>query len=199
MFDCFLKKVYNVPMQKFLTAISILAITTTAAVADFNPFMGNYENQEAFNFGYGIDSGIIVPPPARFVPFFFLHAMYSQPTTFFTLPARQSLNGGQTLGFGTKYGWKWDKYTIPLVFLSEDVALLYGRRWYTSVGAGMGLQAQQNERLGAKLLFQFKLAAGVRITESINIECFMQHFSNANTAHENHSYAFYGIGMAYNF
>lgn len=174
-------------------------LATSNAMADFNPFMGKNENQVAFNFGYGVDSGIIVPPPARFVPFFIFHGQYSQPTTFFKVPARQSLNVAQTVGMGKKYGWKWDKFSIPIAFLSEDVSLLYGNRWYTGVGAGVGLQAQQNERLGAKLLFQFKLSAGYRITERFGTEFFVQHFSNANTAHANHSYAFYGLGMNYSF
>ncbi len=86
-----------------------------------------------------------------------------------------------------------------MIYLSEDVAFGCYENWYFAAGAGMGLQAQQNERLGAKLLFQFKLTAGYHINDRTSVEGFVQHFSNANTADANYSYAFYGFGITYNF
>ena len=121
------------------------------------------------------------------------------PERFFRMPARMSINVGETLGFGEKYGWDWSEFTIPLIFLSGDTSLFSGENWYTGVGSGVGLQAQQNERLGAKLLFEFRLFYGYRINEKWNIELYAQHFSNANTAKENHSYAFFGLGVNRNF
>ncbi|MCM1294476.1 MAG: acyloxyacyl hydrolase [Muribaculaceae bacterium] len=177
--------------------VVVLAGPTNAVAA--NPFMGDNQNQVAFNLGQGVDSGFLVPPPFRLVPFYFMHFQYSQPTTFFRIPARQSFNIGQTVGFGTKYRWRWDRYSIPMVFLSEDIAVLHGRQWYFSVGAGGGLQAKQNERIGSKWLFQFKLAGGYRFTDNFGGELFVQHFSNGNTADENYSYAFYGMGLTYSF
>lgn len=186
-------------MKKAAIYLLSTMITFSAYAGDVNPFMGKYENQIALNIGQGVNSGFLIPPPTQLVPFYFLHFQYSQPTTFFKLPARQSINIGQTLGFGQKYGWDWDKYTIPMIFFSEDIVLLQGKKWYYSTGMGVGLQAQQNERIGSKLLFQFKLIYGYKINEKVNLEIFMQHFSNANTAIENNSYAFYGLGMTYNF
>lgn len=181
-------------------AVSFLAILTTfSAYSETNPFMGKYQNQFAFHLGQGVNSGIIIPPPTQFVPFYLFHFQYSQPTTFFSLPARQSINVAQTLGLGDRYGWHWKDYTIPMIFLSEDIALFYNKDFYFSTGIGVGLQAQQNKRLGAKLLFQFKLIGGYHINETTSVELFIQHFSNANTATENYSYAFYGIGVTYNF
>ena len=165
----------------------------------FSPFMGDYENQIAVYGSLGVNSGFIVPPPCQMVPFYFLHLQYSQPTTFFRIPARKSINVGQTIGIGRRYGWNWEQYSIPMGFLSEDIVLLYGARWYLGAGAGVGLQVHQNERLGAKLLFQFKLAAAFRFTECTAAEVFVQHFSNANTAEQNNSYGFYGLGFLYNF
>lgn len=189
---------YIARMKKIALSFCALVLTIPA-YADTNPFMGEYENQIAFNIGQGVNSGFLIPPPTQLVPFYILNVQYSQPTTFFKLPARQSINIAQTLGFGEKYGWQWDKYTIPMIYLSEDIALFYGCDWYFSAGAGVGLQAQQNERLGAKLLFQFKLIGGYKINDQTSVELFIQHFSNANTAEENNSYAFYGIGMTYSF
>lgn len=165
-----------------------------------NPYFGAGNNHQfAFNFGYGVNSGIIVPPPTQFVPFIMGHLQYSQPTTFFKLQARQSLNVYQTLGFGKKYGWNWEKFTIPIAVLSGDVAVLRGRNWYVGPGIGVGMQAQQNDRIGSKLVFLLKITAGYRITDHIGTEVFVQHFSNGNTDEDNHSYAFYGAGLTYSF
>lgn len=181
----------------------LFTIITTCAPAfaeqERNTFTGYYKNQLSFYLGQGIDSGFIVPPPARFVPFNLLHIQYSQPTTFFGLPARQSINIEQTIGYGDKYGWHWRDYTIPIIMLSGDVRLWEHHNFYVASGAGVGLQAQENERLGAKLLFQFKIMAGWHINEKWGVEVFMHHMSNANTAKENYSYAFYGAGVTYNF
>ena len=185
-------------MKKIATIFAVL-FTSFSAYASDNPFMGDKQNQIAINLGQGVNSGFLIPPPTQLVPFYFTHIQYSQPTTFFKVPARQSINIGQTLGFGQKYGWDWDKYTIPMIFLSEDIALAYGNNWYFATSVGVGLQAQQNERLGAKLLFQFKLFGGYRINDHWGVELFVQHFSNANTARENYSYAFYGAGFTYSF
>ena len=185
-------------MKKLLVLLFLL-FNVSGVYAEQNPFVGDYKNQIALNLGQGIDSGFLLPPPFRPVPFTILHLQYSQPTTFFKLPARQSLNIAQTIGFGRKYGWNWNKYSIPMFFVSEDIALFQTKKFYFSGGLGVGMQAQQNERLGAKLLFQFKLIAGYKITDKLGAELFMQHFSNGNTARENYSYAFYGLGMTYNF
>ncbi len=186
----------NVVLSCFFAAFFI---AYTGVAAAFNPFMGDYQNQIAVNFAGGVNSGFLIPPPSQFVPFTILNIQYSQPTTFFKVPARQSINIAQTFGFGEKYGWNWDAFTIPMIYLSEDIALYCSERFYAGVGAGVGLQGKQNDRIGSKLLFQFKLTGGYRINEQTSVEIFIQHFSNANTDRDNHSYGFYGAGIVYNF
>ena len=188
-------------MKKFAVVLLSTIIPIYSAFADVtrNTFTGYYKNQFSLYFCEGIDSGFLLPPPLKPVPFYLFNLQYSQPTTFFSLPARQSLSVGQTLGFGSKYGWDWDKYTIPMVMLSGDVRLSEYKNLYVAAGAGVGMQAQQNERLGAKLLFQFKITVGYHINNNWGIEAFMHHFSNGNTALENYSYAFYGLGVTYSF
>lgn len=186
-------------MKRIFLILYIFLFGPATYAAEWNPFMGYYKNQIALNIGQGINSGFIIPPPTQLVPFYLVHMQYSIPSTFFGLPARQSINIAQTIGTGTRYGWQWDKFTIPMAFLSEDIALVKYCDFYFSAGAGVGLQAQQNERLGAKLLFMFKMTAGWHLDEHWTIEIFMHHFSNANTARANYSYAFYGLGLAYNF
>ena len=188
-----MKKIAIILLATTMTGFSAFAATTR------NTFTGYYKNQFSLYFGQGIDSGFLLPPPLKLVPFYLFNLQYSQPTTFFSLPARQSLSVGQTLGFGSKYGWDWDKYTVPMVMLSGDVRVSDYRNVYLAAGAGVGMQAQQNERLGAKLLFQFKITGGYHINNNWGIEIFMHHFSNGNTAPQNYSYAFYGLGMTYSF
>ena len=185
-------------MKKIITAFILSSVLATAN-AETNPFFNGYDNQLAFYFGYGVNSGFLLPPPTQWVPFTMLQVQYSQPTTFFRLPARQSLNIIQTLGHGERYGWHWDKYTIPIAMLSQDVILAHGNHWYYYTGLGVGFQAQQNERIGSKLLFGFKIGGGYKISDCVGAELFMQHYSNGNTADENNSYAFYGLGLTYSF
>ena len=89
-------------MKKIAISFFTLIFATSAALADTNPFMGEHNHQIALNVGAGVNSGFIVPPPTQFVPFVFLHFQYSQPTTFFKVPARQSINIGKTLRLRTE-------------------------------------------------------------------------------------------------
>lgn len=164
-----------------------------------NPFTGTYQNQTFYGIGQGFDTGILLPPPVRPVPFYIGTLTYSQPTTFFRIPARRNLNISVTLGLGEKNGWQWQDYSIPIGYATEDIALFRYKKLYMGAGAGVGLQVKENERLGAKLVFQFKVTFGYNITKEWATELFIQHFSNANTAEENHSYAFYGLGITHNF
>ena len=184
-------------MRKF--GLSLFTILFACGAYAENPFTRGYENQIAINIGQGVNGGFLIAPPSQPVPFYMLHFQYSQPTTFFKLDARQSLNVVQTLGLGEKYGWHWNKYTIPIALLSEDIALLSWKNWYVGPGLAIGMQAKQNERLGAKLIFGFRLFVGYAINDCTTLEAFMQHYSNGNTAPENNSYAFYGVGVTHSF
>ncbi len=191
-----MKKIF-IPL--FILFLSLPAIANEYFLPENKTFMGTYQNQVGFGIGQGFDTGWILPPPTRPVPFYIGTFTYSQPTTFFRVSARRSINISETLGLDKKYGWKWQDYTIPMIYLTEDILLLDCNDFYVATGAGLGLQAQENERLGAKLIFQFKVTFGYHINERWSTEFFVQHFSNANTADENHSYAFYGLGFTYNY
>lgn len=183
----------------FALVLPNLAMADSCILPEENPFMGTYQQQVAFGIGQGFDTGILLPPPVRPVPFYIGTIQYSQPTTFFRIPARRSLNVSMTLGLDEKYGWKWQDFTIPMVYATEDIALFRYERLYAGLGAGVGLQAQENKRLGAKLIFEFKVTFGYNFNDKWAAELFIQHFSNANTAEENNSYAFYGLGFTYNY
>jgi len=183
----------------FALVLPNLAMADPCILPEENPFMGTYQQQVAFGIGQGFDTGILLPPPVRPVPFYIATFQYSQPTTFFRVPARRSLNISETLGLDRKYGWEWQDYTIPMIYFTEDIALFRYNSIYAGLGAGAGLQAKQNKRIGSKLIFEFKLTFGYNFNEQWAVEFFIQHFSNANTADENNSYAFYGLGFTYNY
>jgi len=192
-------------LKKFIVALlSVFTITTSASaelflLPDKDPFMGDYENQFAIGLGQGFDTGLIVPPPVNPVPFYILSMQYSQPTTFFRIPARRSLNVSQTVGFASSGGWDWNEYSIPMGYITEDIALLRDEDFYMAIGAGAGFQTKQNARIGSKFLFQFKVTFGYNISDKLALELYLQHFSNGNTAPENYSYAFYGLNLVQNF
>ncbi len=190
--------------MKKINSFLIAMMISCAAVADtekvqHNPMFGLHDAQFNFSTGIGVDSGQIVPPPAKFVPFSLFQFGYSVPNTFFSLPARQSINVAMTVGYAEKYGWDWPEYSIPMIYVAEDFLLAWGEKWYFGSGAGIGMQAEENERFGTKLLFQFKIFGGYQISENYNIEAFAIHMSNGSTDINNHSYAFYGAGFTYNF
>ncbi|MCL1902539.1 MAG: acyloxyacyl hydrolase [Alphaproteobacteria bacterium] len=167
----------------------------------FNPFFGTHQNQIMLNIGQGVDYGYIIAPPLKPVPYNSLQFQYSQPITFFRLPARWSFNIAMNLGWGEKNGWDWEDFSIPIAYLSSDAIFASWGRAYTGFGIGAGMQAQQNARIGSKLLFQFKWFAGYGLSDAWRMEIFMQHFSNGSTTPQylNNSYLFWGLGIAYNF
>ena len=91
-----------------------MAMAESVFLPDNNPFMGTYQNQIFYGIGQGFDTGILLPPPVKPVPFYIGTITYSQPTSFFRIPARRNLNISVTLGLGEKNGWKWQDYTIPI-------------------------------------------------------------------------------------
>ena len=193
---------YNIILVRYV--VLILFAIFMPAIPSFagnfqNTFTGDYKNQIGFGIGHGFDTGILLPPPVRPVPFYIMTLQYSQPTKFFRIPARRSLNISQTIGIEEKNGWNWQDYSIPIAYVSEDIAMFRYNKIYMGMGAGVGLQAKENKRLGSKLLFQFKISFGYNFNKRWATEIFIQHFSNANTAEENNSYAFYGIGLTHNF
>jgi hypothetical protein len=189
--------------------IFLLAIFAASA-ANANPFFGVAENQMYFHFGLGTDTTWLFANPAMTVPFSIFNFQYSQPSVIFRLPARESVNISYAYGWGRTKNhdagganpneyWDWKKYSIPIVYFSEDVALYHTDSWYFGAGIAVGVQAVQNERIGSKSLSGIKLFAGHRISGVWSTELFMQHFSNGSTAPQNNSYNFYGLGFGYNF
>ncbi len=197
-------------IMKLFYLCGALSLFCAPAIAADNPFFGEKQNQFSLTIGQGFDSGeLIALKHLKYIaPYYMFNLQYSQPTTFFRLPARQSINLIKTVGLHEKdYNNKcrydgycdWPEYSAEIFMLSQDVSLYNSSRWYVGTGMGVAIQGKQNERLNTKFLLGFRLFAGYRMTESWNLELVMQHFSNGDTGEENNVYDFWGLSAAYSF
>jgi hypothetical protein len=183
-------------------------LMAVSAYAETNPIFGNARNQVMLNLGQGVNGMGLIAEPDRPVPFNMVQLAYSQPTTFFRIPGRQTFSVIQTIGYGTKYEytdyngtieWNWGEYATQIAMLSGDISLYDTKNWYFGVGMGGAMQGKQNKRENTKFLLGYKLFAGYRMTENWNAELFMQHFSNGDTGERNYVYNFFGLGLGYSF
>lgn len=204
-----MKKLYSI------VVCCLLFRPEAAAAEKYNPFFGEYQNQAMFNFGQGVNSFGLISLPDLPVPFNMLQFAYSQPATFFRLPARQTISFIKTIGYGKKYRydsykvshdiyepveWDWKAYATEIAMLSGDAALFHTERFYFGLGLDVGVQGKQNERFGTKFMTGFKILAGYKIADRWLAEFLIQHFSNGDTGGEaNFSYNFWGLGIGYNF
>jgi len=196
-------KIYTIPL------LMTIPLYTANSVAAHNPFFGDTKNQLMLNLGQGFNSFALIAVPEMIVPFNMIQLTYSQPSEFFRMPARINISAVKTIGYGKKYQytdythtftWDWQEYSSEIFVLTQDVALLHTKNWYFGAGIGMGMQGQQNERMGTKMMFAFKIFTGYRIADRINAELFAQHFSNGDAGGEaNYSYNFWGLGFGYSF
>lgn len=196
-------------MKKYILIVIFASWVAAAVGRDGNPMFGEKQNQITFNIGQGINRHWMIEPPIDFVPFNLIHLQYSQPMTFFRLPARKSLNIAQTIGWGERFinpyaqppgqYWNWADMNRFIAFISLDVPLLHSPRFYAGVGVGTGVQHFPTERVNTMFLIGVKWFGGIRINEYWNVELFLQHFSNARTERPNLSYNFWGLGIGRNF
>jgi hypothetical protein len=196
--------------MKLFSFCAALSLFCMPVFAGSNPFFGEKQNQLSFTLGQGFDSGelIAIKHLNCVAPYYMLNFQYSQPTTFFRLPARQSINVIKTIGLhnknyngGCRHGvdCEWKEYGAEIFMLSGDVSLYNTSKWYFGTGMGMAIQGKENDRLDTKFLLGFRLFTGYKMNESWNLELVMQHFSNGDTGVNNNVYDFWGISTAYNF
>lgn len=208
-------------MKKVIVGLFFMFSSPAAAEFHFfagmdrvgNPLFGDKESQIMINLGQGVNQLSLIAAPDMPVPFGMIGFQYSQPVSFFRLPARMSINAIQTVGWGQKYQydgyvddgtiqtfiWDWTKYQTQLAMLSVDCLIAWTSRWYFGSGLAIGVQGKENMRIGTKFLTGFKIFAGYAVAENWRIEMFMQHYSNGSTDLQNYSYNFIGIGAGYNF
>ena len=191
-------------LRFFCLFIVISFIPIFNAFSIENPFFGDKNNQFGFNLGQAFESYDLLFLPEDPVPFNIIQIQYSQPHTFFRLPARQSIIIAHTIGYGKKHDsnnveWNWTKYSIPMISFAWDFAIPVTSKLYVGSGLNIGVQSQENERMGTKLLSGFKFLLGFKIADDWRMEILMHHYSNGSTAKENYSYNFYELGLNYSF
>ncbi|MCL2369415.1 MAG: acyloxyacyl hydrolase [Alphaproteobacteria bacterium] len=185
--------------RTFFISVILIWFGIVAAHSAHNPFFVGHRHQVAASFGIGTNHSYIISPPTKFVPFTEFHIAYSVPNEFFYFPGRMSINITQTAGWGDRYGWYWSSYSVPIMYLTQDIAMISGRRWYAGIGAGAGLQWMENDRIGSKFIMTFRPFIGYRISDRLALEFYMRHFSNGHTTDNNYSYNFYGLSLTFNF
>jgi hypothetical protein len=195
--------------MKRLYLFIALSLFYVPAIAATNPFFGEKQNQLNLTIGQGFDSGelIALKHLNEIAPYYMFSLQYSQPTTFFRLPARQSINVVKTVGLhkdnyngGCRHDdCNWPDYGAEIFMLSQDAALYNTNKWYFGTGMGVAIQGKENDRLDTKFLLGFRLFAGYKLNENWNLELVMQHFSNGDTGEKNSVYDFWGLSAGYNF
>jgi hypothetical protein len=178
----------------------------SAARADFHflsaepaPFFKGTDNQMGIYFGQGTGGGSIQPDFWDITPFGWTMFQYSQPATFFRLPARQNIHVGTTMGWGDKDDECWKNYSWPQAGLSMDAAVMTWNDFYLGGGIGAFMKYERDERQDSRYMFGLKMFVGYGISESWAAEIFTQHFSNGNLSPNNGSYNFFGLALLRNF
>jgi len=179
--------------------------TTSAAVparaAASNPIMGDAQNQIGLTYGRSTGPGgsllssltFTFGPENRGEDFNYVMLQYSQPTTFFRLPAR--LNGTVGLTFGNVP----DAPSQGIAGISEDVAILHWRGFYYGYGLGGAIQGRVTKRQNSQFFFNAKSFLGYRISNSWSVEVVGIHYSNAGLQNPNRGYNFFGLTGLYSF
>jgi hypothetical protein len=119
---------------------------------------------------------------------------YSQPTTIFRLPARQSLYFVQNLAYGHEAG-----LSFSAIGLSWDVSLYDHNGWYFGLGIGPYMRDSRDRWVESRLVFGEKFFIGTKVSDDWRMEFFTQHFSNGNFTTVNEGFNFVGFSGIYSF
>lgn len=169
--------------------------STAASAAASNPFFGDNKNQIGITYGRSTGPGGSLLSSLTFTlgqenhaeDFNYFMLQYSQPTTFFRLPAR--LNGTVGITFGNVP----DAPSQGIAGISEDVAILHWRGFYYGYGLGGAIQGRVTKRENSQFVFSAKSFLGYRITDAWSVEIVGIHYSNAGLNSPNRGYNFIGL------
>ncbi|MDE1464868.1 acyloxyacyl hydrolase [Spartinivicinus poritis] len=180
---------------------SLIAESTIADTASNNPMFGDKKSQVMLHGGMSFRS-------KGFEKLYFGGISYSQPDTFFRLPARNNLELGVFRGKNSKNdptnkSFKDDvdlsQYDLNMFGISKDVALLSGTNAYLTLGLGAYIKDNDTNRIGSKFTFGERLAVGYRFNNGVVLELYARHFSNGSLTKENSGQNFAGLSAGYTF
>ncbi|MBU2705635.1 acyloxyacyl hydrolase [Zooshikella marina] len=170
-----------------LLVLNFLALPVYAEDIEMNPMFGDNSNQLAIHGGESFRSD-------GFEKLHFGAISYSQPDTFFRLPARNNIEVGAYKGDGSLA-----EFDVNFFGFSKDVALLSGTNSYLTLGLGAYIKDKKTDRISSKFTFGEKLAVGYRFDNGINVELFARHFSNGGLTEKNSGQNFAGLTVGYSF
>ena len=176
-----------------------ITMTPLMAFARENPMFGNgYENSITFYTAQGTGSGtlfkLIEPDLWKINNMTVFMLQYSQPTTIFRLPGRQSLHAMQNIAYGSNTGLSFGALGI-----SWDASFFDWAGYYTGFGLGPYLRDSRDRWVESRLVFGVKFFVGKRLSDRWSAEFFTIHFSNGNFTEKNEGFNFAGFSIGYSF
>lgn len=205
--------------MKFIKLILIVLIVLIPAISNANdnshndtqsvfsmhlPKMNNpmFAKDDINSFGIYIAQGtgsgtlfkLFKPDLWDFSPMTMVMLQYSQPTTFFRLPARQNISFVQNTAYNSGVGLSFSALGTSL-----DASLFNWRGFYTGLGIGVYMRDNRDRWVESRLVFGEKFFIGKTVSEKCRIEFFTQHFSNGNFTDKNEGFNFTGLSAIYSF
>ena len=177
--------------------ILVLTLITNISFAN-SMFCEGCENNITLYISKGTGSGtlfkLIEPNLWEDEQMILFMGQYSQPRTFFRLPARQSLHIVQNVAWNNR-----KNLSFGGVGISMDVALIDYNKFYLGLGMGPYMRDSRDAWVESRLVFGEKFFIGKKISKNIHLELFTIHFSNGNFTQKNEGFNFAGLSFGYSF
>ncbi|MBN1324956.1 MAG: acyloxyacyl hydrolase [Alphaproteobacteria bacterium] len=182
-----------------ITLLIFFITTPMIAQAKENPLFGkNLDNSIYFYTAQGTGSGtllkLIAPNIWDLNRMTVFMLQYSQPTTFFRLPARQSLHFVQNVAYGSETGLSFNALGISI-----DASVFDRNGYYIGFGLGPYMRNNRDRWVDSRLVFGEKFFIGKSLSDRWSAEFFTIHFSNGNFTDKNSGFNFAGFSIGYSF
>jgi len=158
--------------------------------ASNNAIFGEFQNQILISSGQSIRSGFEVED------LFTASAAYSQPSDFFRIPGRITLEAGRFEGRDKVDNFS--QYDLNFLGISQDFQIFSIGGLYSTLGLGGYIKSETTNRISSKFTFGQKFAIGYNFG-SVSLETYIRHFSNGTLTEYNSGQNFYGLSLGYNF
>lgn len=131
---------------------------------------------------------------------------YSQPTEFFRLHARRSIEVGGIKGRkkgvvehnnGTTTNRDFSEFDQGIFGVSEEVVLGW-QYFYLTAGIGAYIKTKRDDRISSKFTFGERAGIGTSVGPA-NIEAYIRHFSNGSITEKNSGQNFVGLSAGFKF
>lgn len=183
--------------------LASLMLSSCSVFADNNALIGA-RNQLSISMGQSVRSGFDIEN------LYMGSIVYSQPSTFFRIPAKINFEGiyikGKDASSGKKVGANLypkeltlSDYNMGMLGISQDIQLFNIGGIYSSVGLGGYLKSKSTERVSSKFTFGEKVTLGYQFSNNVNLELYARHFSNGTLTDKNSGQNFYGLTLGYSY